>query len=108
MKRNPAALRYFAAGEMVELRRVVDSKMASYAIRIGSNAGLPRPGSSLIAVSGDLLGYDFVGGGIDGRIETQRASIDMMLDHLKVHCPQLNGEGMQCPHMRGDPDAVAY
>lgn len=35
--------------------------------------------------------------GIDQRLENQRAAIDRLLDHLKVHCPKL-AHGGECEH----------
>jgi hypothetical protein len=39
--------------------------------------------------------------GIDSRLDNQKQAIDRLLDHLKVHCPALTGEG-KCTHVGGE------
>ena len=58
---------------------------------------VPGTGKYDIQLNGTILGADF-NDALDDRIARQKQSIDIMLDHLKAHCPRLLGTG-DCPHI---------
>lgn len=62
-------------------------------------ADLPLPNrqhGKEVTLQGHLIGAALVPG-IQLQIDTQRKSIERLLEHLKQHCPELQGLG-KCPH----------
>ena len=77
-------------GEVLVVRGAVGGKTTNWALQM-SEAGLWLPNRPwTVQLTGQIRGAEFMTG-VDDRIERQRLSIDAMLDHLKVHCPQLLG-----------------
>ena len=69
-----------------------------------TQVGIWVPGSDYgMRLDGKIIGAN-IPKAEDERIAQQRQSIDIMLDHLKEHCPKLNGTG-DCKHI-GQPGAV--
>lgn len=100
MKNNPAAIANLAsnmAGELVEIRVVLDGKTVSIVVDVDSLAHVVHSGH--IQLIGKIKGADF-DEGIDGRVTRQRKSIDRLLDHVKAHCPEFNS-GQACEHNGG-------
>jgi len=69
-----------------------------------TSQGLWVPGADFqMQLTGKIIGANLPRAE-DERIAQQRRSIDMMLDHLKDHCPKLQGTG-ECSHI-GAPKEV--
>jgi hypothetical protein len=55
--------------------------------------GLWTPGADFgMSLIGKIIDANFLTAE-DDRVKQQRKSIDLMLDHLKIHCPKLLGTG---------------
>lgn len=73
------------------------SRTSQWAFRLNQQGmWLPR-GEYGIQLTGNIIGASLPEG-VDDRIAQQRKSIDIMLDHLKAHCPKLLGTG-ECEHI---------
>jgi len=67
--------------------------------------GIWTPGADYnMQLIGKIIGANFAAAE-DDRIAQQRRSIDLMLDHLRDHCPKLMGTG-DCVHI-GTPEGIA-
>lgn len=53
----------------------------------------------IVSLEGIIQHAKFVKG-IDLQVDTQRASINRLLEHLRQHCPELMGTG-KCQHLAG-------
>lgn len=84
-------------GEILMIRGEQKGKTTQWGFQL-SQEGLWVPGTEWgISLTGKIIGASFPTG-IDDRIVQQRRSIDLMLDHLKDHCPKLQGKG-DCAHI---------
>jgi hypothetical protein len=93
--------------ELVEIRLEVpreestSPRTASWVVRVDAGGHLDSR-SGALTLRGTIKSARW---GLldDGRVERQRDSIDRLLNHLKVHCPELLGTG-QCRHIGGPED----
>lgn len=84
-------------GEILYVRGDVEGKTTQWALQM-TQAGIWIPRMDWgIQIVGRIIGSHFPTG-LDDRIDQQRKSIDLMLDHLKDHCPKLMGIG-DCKHI---------
>lgn len=95
---NPDAIYTPRKGEMLLIRGDMNGKNVDWGYKL-TEAGVWVPGTERfqLRLEGRIIGSSFIEG-LDARLAQQRKSIDLMLDHLKEHCPKLIGSG-DCPHI---------
>lgn len=105
MALNRNAIYIPSLNEILIVRGSLDNKTTSWALNVSRFAWATGSEPYSLHLSGRIIGAEF-SDAIDERIATQRKSIDLMLDHLKVHCPKLLGTG-SCGHIgKVDTNAV--
>lgn len=97
-------------GEVILVRGNVSLQGNNHTTQWGfqmTQAGMWVPGSNEFGMQlvGKIIGSSLLTAE-DDRIAQQRKSIDLMLDHLKIHCPKLNGTG-ECEHIT-KPQGVVH
>lgn len=91
----------FIRGSLMEEGK---ARTTQWVFKMQSN-GIWVPGADYsMQLTGQVIGANFASGE-DDRVAQQRKSIDIMLDHLKAHCPRLLGLG-DCDHI-GKPSEIS-
>jgi hypothetical protein len=97
---NEAAMQLPPVGQVVMITFEVEGKTICIAGRVGE-ANFSEGNS--FSLTAPIFGANFLAG-IDRRLDQQRRSIERLLEHLKHHCPALQGKGMlSCPHYGQEP-----
>lgn len=96
MSREPAAEQKWTGGEVIEIRRTVAGRTASYAVRV-QRGWMPGDGSGQFNVAGELVASGF-SAATDSMLDRQRDSINRLLEHVKHHCPAFSDSPTSCPH----------
>lgn len=100
--RNTETIKPWKAGEIVEIRRTVDGRTASYVVGVGEASSIGPDG---IRLRGEMRLYDW-STYVDGRIDRQSQAITRLLRHVSAHCSNAACPSRDLADEGGEPDAV--
>jgi hypothetical protein len=99
MSRDQTAEAPFKAGEILEVRRMVAGKTVTYSVRV--EQGWIGPANGAMHFRGQVKASGW-SPGTDAALDRQRASINRLLSHVKVHCPVFQIPSADCEFPSSD------